>query len=655
MTRFLYTGDRGSGKTTALVLRLCALLDKGVAPEKIQVLTGHRYRHQQQFKERLMQYRLRPVTGLRLHTHPYLARHILETFSHLTPYENPVLLNHQDMLMLLHHEYTTRGDTFFPGHHPSPQFFQHLLRRHQRCAQHLLWDDALKQRTAALETDPMAMQANAFLTAFSEGLQNRRPALLDSRAQARTLHHLVQIPEVQAHFNARYWLIDDLEETHPLDQFVLEQLSKNSERCIATANPYGGLDMGANPEYVNRFAAAPCEIQELIQHQPLGNLARKMYACIQHLPYLEDEDTADLQEVSHHQHTGQMYEAMGAQIERLLQQGTPAHDIVCTTWYLDALSARQLHNHFHHRGIPVDILQSQQGLQRSPLVNTLLSLLRLVFWAYFHKQPDIPRLTGLDMAQIFRICGGLDAFEVSELRFQCKDRLEAWGKQLQQAPEGSRLYELQQGIQQLRSQYDNPDITDFYGALHTLWQKHFLPFLEIPLTDTPQQPEAHTLPREAFGHVQQLFERLVRQIELNPSLEEAHTRSFWAQIFHQQLQVYAPTPPRENGRVKVMTTYRLCEQRQSYGYQLWFDLSSSAWFRPLNHPIDNVLLLSQRWPLDRPWDMRAEEEHIEERLARCWRKGLLYCEQAAYFYGCLYDTRAQMQRSEQLAYWLQHP
>lgn len=644
MPDILYIGDRGSGKTTALVLRFCALLDQGVAPSRIQVLSGQKYHDTRRFKTLLFEHRPQALGGFRIQTHRHLAQEILQWQA-----LQARLLNSNDTLFLLQYHYQEHGARFFPDHYPSPGFFEHLLRRHQRCAVNMLWDDALIQRTQALESASIAQQANHFLAHFSAALADLELPLWDPLAQAKALQASVQDPQLKAHFGADYWLIDDLDETRPLDQYIVEALSGTAQHRIATVNPEGGLDKarGANPEYAKSFATQDTDAQHTLQRQrPLSGLARHMYLQLQHLPELQPEDAPHVLPekqpvIEQSAHTSDMYAAMAQRILTLQQQGVPGHDICCVTWYLDPLAMRHLRAHFNEQGIAIDILQSRQNLQRSPLVNTLLSLLRLVFWPYFQPMAEIPRLNSLDMAQIFRLCGGLDAFTVSDLRARFGDRLEAWGKFLQES-ESPRLQSLQTCIQALRDQYQEPQIKDFERALQTLWKTQFMPYIGL---DSP-------LEHESFYAAQQLLRKVSGLCELVAHLPQNSTAFFWKTLFAQDVQTYRPLPDHRNGKVKILTVHRLCEQGETYRHQLWFDLSHPNWFRPMNHPIDNTMVLAQRWPLDRPWTLQAEDDAIEERLATAWRKGLLYCDEKAYFYATLYDQQARMQRQDALLYAL---
>ena len=71
---------------------------------------------------------------------------------------------------------------------------------------------------------------------------------------------------------------------------------------------------------------------------------------------------------------------------------------------------------------PPDVFRGSEVIQRNPLINTLLSLMRLVLWQELQHMPGVPRLTGFEMSQIYSFCTDLDAFTLAELRARCGDK-----------------------------------------------------------------------------------------------------------------------------------------------------------------------------------------------------------------------------------------
>ncbi len=536
--------------------------------------------------------------------------------------------------------YREQGDQFFEQA-PAGTFFWHLLSRHQRCAENMLWGEELNTRTSQLEFSPLAPASNAFLAAFSQGLQDK--GCLDIQAQAQLLVEAVETPQIQELYQASHYLIDDLDETRPLEQHLMARLSQSAEVIIYTANPKGGVErvMGADPSYAESLAETIPTIALSHSSQPpqLKQLAQTLASRLQQEPL--EPGLHQTQKLQRFQHPSAMAEAMGAQIKELLASGCPAHEIVCLSWYLDPIATQQLQSHFEALGLEVDLLRGQQTLMRHPYVNTLLSLCRLILWPQL-TDPRLPRLNSLDLSQILSLCGGVDPFVLARLRFELGQNLEAWGQYMKQS-ENPQLQAVQAFVADARERYPDRELNSLYELTQSLWQELILP----RLTDDCDQAGLAAL-RSLFA----VLERYHQQMPADRSLPDE--QELLIQLLQQEILQLSELPERENGRIKIMTLYRVCELKYSSRYQLWFDLTASSWTRPVNHPLDNALLLSRSWPLEQPWSLDAEDHFVLERLAALSYKGLQYVQERCWFYASHYDTNAKLQTQERLANILEY-
>lgn len=641
MKRTLYLGDRGSGKTAALVSQFWRWIDAGVPSERILVLAGHRARHARLFCQHLLAGRDAPIGPLEVKVFPAFGNELIESFAWLVESRPLIQLHSPETQFLLRRFYAREGERYFPYVQADRFFFRHLLRRQRRCAENRLDGEELELRTAQLEESPLAAQANDFLAAFSKWLASLNPRLLDVTGQLQLLSQLSLRPEVQAWAGRwSHWLIDDLDETRPLEQMVYLALGAQAQEWVCAGNPHGGVErlLGAYPGFMQDIAADPAtEVISLPRTAPNWALAHKFSALIQHqLP--EPASLGLRHEVQLSQHPSQMFELMGARLQRLQAAGAAPHEMVCLTWYLDDLSVRQLSAHLQQLGFETEVFRGGETLQRHPLVNTLLSLLRLSLWDHF-REAGIPRLSGFDMAQIYRLCADLDPFTLSRLRFELGDKLEAWGQVLkEQAGETPALSHLQSTVARIRTGYPRPGLANLYEVARELWQELLLPRLS---------PED----LGALRSVMRLLALLEQHVRIQEAVQAPDAdQALMAQLLQQEILEEAEIPARlDNGKVKIVTLYRLCELRYESDYQLWFDLSAPAWNRPINHPIDNSLLLSRAWPLEARWSLEAEDHFIEERLAALVHKGLQYCRRSPFFFASQYDTLAQLQAFDTLS------
>lgn len=616
-----------------------------MSSSQILVFAGHRQHHARHFRQALLTTLKRPLGGLQIEVFPAWGEALIQRFAHLVLPRPVHLLKSSETLYLLRQFYVQQGQNYFAEPPQSKSFFWHLLRRHRRCAENLLWGQELEQRSQQLEFSPQAVEANRFLTDFSQWLREQTPALLDILAQMQLLLELAQESEVQEAFSVyTHWLIDDLDESRPVEQELYRLLAQEAVEQVYTGNLYGGSErlLGADPSYLQRraqTAGAEAKLQriELPRQAPHFALAEKITAFLTQATALPEP--LPVYDVQRSQHPTQMYEAMAKEVLELQGQGVPLQEIICLSWALDEIACRHLKAHFQQLGIPVRFLRGQETLQRHPLVNTLLSLVRLVCWESFRQDERIPKLTGFDMVQIFRLCGGMDAFALARPRFELQDRLEAWGQFMrEQASRSPALAHLQETVSRLRETYPSSGLENLYHLAQELWQELLLP--QVSLEDDV----------EGLVAVRQLFELLERHVYVQLAIGAPKAdQELMLQLLRQEIMEEAELSGQEaQGCLRIMTLYRLCELRAESDYQLWFDLSSPAWNRPVNHPLDNALLLSPSWPLERPWSLEAEEHFIAERLNILLRKGIQYCRKRPSFYACLFDARAQQQNFERL-------
>ncbi|MGV3523802.1 MAG: hypothetical protein ACO1RX_06225 [Candidatus Sericytochromatia bacterium] len=615
------------------------------------MLAGHRRRHARLFEARLLSQWQRPLGPLQIAVFPEWGRQLLSLFA---PELDPVpfrLLHTPETLYLMRRFYQEHGHDYWGSHQADGRFFQHLLRRHWRCAENGLRGAELDQLTAAHEISPLAPQANAFLEAFEIWLQGLRPRLLSVAGQMRALENLAELPALHAHAAQwTHWLMDDLDETRPVEQGFYRALSRQATLCVMAANPQGGVErlLGAYPEYVQTLQETPqIHVQHLLSQGPQQVLADTISQILLHQPLPEGRPLPACQ-VLRYQHPTQMIEALGEAVAGRLREGLPGHEMVCVSWNLSELSSRQLLAHFRQRGIEVDLFRGNETLQRQPVINTLLSLLRLVLWEQLRLDARIPRLTGFDMVQIYRLCAGLDAFELSSLRLRYGDQLEAWGHFLRErAPHVLALQRLQQAVAQAREQYGTPALPHLAALARFLWEQLLLPVLSDSTLLGETDFERHT----AWRAVQQFLGLLERHLPVQEALQDpAADAELMLQLLEEDMLEESSLPPQlQNGRPKIMTLYRLCELRYQAQQQFWFDLTSSGWVQPVNHPLDNALLLSRSWPTGQDWSLDAEDRFIEERLASLVRKGLQYGRQRPIGFACRYDHLAQAQSFERLA------
>ena len=491
----------------------------------------------------------------------------------------------------------------------------------------------------------LAKEANQLLEAYQNWLLEHQ--ILDHVLQQETFKTLLENEPVQTWFwRWKHWLIDDIDEYSFFEQQLLEQMVGENGTCYYSANPRGGImrHLGAYPGYIQTLESNPqVKVQTLQGHQPFYHLGRKITAIMaeENLPV---ESARLVFPVETSPDMTEMLENMVNQIKSLLQQGVAPRNILLTTWLLNEQMALQLSAMLDKINCPLHVFRGSLVIQRNPLVNTLLSLIRLVCWNHLKADPMIPKLSGYEMSQILMFCGQLDAFEAARLRDQYGDKLSEWGKYLKAEGRTEAVKVLQEKVESMRENLFTPVNPTLYTLALEIWENLLLP---SPLFQ-------ENLDSTAIGS---FFHILSQYTLLDPQLPELDLA--WKFIYQMLNEEILEFPDMQEAlaanSVKLMTLHRLCEMGLETDYQLWFDLKSPFWQRSDFHIIDNRLMISREWSVDQPWSLDLNEQRMDQKLARMFHKGIQYCQKQAYFFACQYNLVGQRQRFERLVMSLEKP
>jgi hypothetical protein len=594
---------------------------------------GNRNELEQAFRQQVYQRLEQPIGALNVYLFRTLVLKVIGLFYTLELPVQPHLVNATEARILLRQFHQEQGSHFFRGASLDPALYHNLLSRHRRRAENYFTWDELQARTERLETAAIAAEANAFLAAYSQWLMAAEVPRLDYPLQLELFQRLCLHPQVQQYFQRyTHWLIDDIDEARPIEQWAYEHLAWGHAECIYTGNPWGGLEqhLGAYPAYLNTLRERPdITLEAQTTTGPYQPLAEKVWHLFSEVP-VPPEVAAVTAPLVLVQEPNLMLERMVADMAQLKHQGVAPEQMVMITWALNEQTCLQLSALLERHGLKPDLFRGSQTLQRAPLVQALVTLLQLVLWEPLR---GLPRPKGFDMAQLYRFATELNAFEVAELHQRCGDQLAAWPQALaERLPTLPRLQRLQATVAQQRQQLGSVSVP---ALAETLWDQLIAP---SPLVE--QHFDYHAL-RTFF-----------RALESWHTLQPADL-SHWATFFRAVLDGEIAENPDQRHDLslphpKLMTLQHLCEIRYPSAYQFWFDLKSPLWLRSDHHSIDNRLLLSRAWPLDLPWSLDLDEQHMDAKLARTFRKGLQYATVEARFYACHYDNTIQKQRFERL-------
>lgn len=632
--RICIEGDRGTGKTSALVCHFRALIEAGISPAQILILTGHRHRYRQQFISRLAQDSPLTLAPLQIFTWPAWVSHCYEHLMN-PPWPLPLGLSGNETLLMLQRFYRQGSPSAWTELRLDPGFFQILLHRHwERLLQNWSWEEFLL-RSQQLDTDPRAAEINRFLQAFETWLITQPHPRLNYPLQLQQWYEFLQTSTGRAGLSPwTHWLVEDLEQLRPLELAVLLPGLQQAQFVCLTLNPYAGETEAPGQWLLEQLPAL--EREKLVDQNPQRELASRLYTLFQGQPLSESQKQASVP-LHWSPHMSAMLLDVCNQIDALIAAGTTPTEIVLISWSVPESLCLELEIHFSARHLELEIYRGSRVIQRDLPVNLLLSLLRLVCWQDLRAQPEIPRLTGFEMAQIFAVCLRLDPWELADCRREFQDRLSAWGQYLQQQTSAAARH-LQATIQELRASYASGSWI-FSPILIALWQRILLPALALQ-------------PAPSMAGVQSLIQRLQNWESLcadQPEYRLLFLESlFQGEVYDSSDLEFLP----ERRAVRLMSLHRLCELHLESDYQFWLDLSHSAWMMHATHPLNSLQLLSRAGDPQLGWQLEKEEVLAERRLGRMLRQGLRYARREARFFASKYDSLGQHQPAHSLTRFL---
>lgn len=626
---------------------------EGVEASQIQILCGHRLYHRREFLKRLAEDLKFPLAPLPVFTFPQWLRHFFAACpvpqEHEPQDHEPQLITANDTLLLMQGFYQAHSGDYFQGRHLERSFFRHLLNRHRaRAINAWSWSE-FESRSEALEIEPLVPEIHRFLQAFQSWLLERERPLLDYPLQWEYLARRLAEPAVQSWLGSfSHWLIDDLDETSPAEQILIEYLATNAAlnphassatQLICTANPYGGAEqvLGAFPEYVQSLRDR-ASLKSLPDNHPQATLATRLYQLCLELPVEASEKKGEPQ-LHRLKNTSAMLASLEMQLRKRLSAGVPPGELVLVSWALTDAFCLEIETMLARMQVDLEIYRGSRVIQRNPLVSVLLALLRLVFWEQSSGSSglSLPRLKGFEMAQIFAHCLQIPPFELARLRTRFQDRLSDWGQFLQ-SQTSSEALKLRETVAELRTQLSLHQIPLSQAAI-MLWQKLILPHL---------QPQTFA----QVAGISELIQRLSRWELIGQAVERPEALFLNALFSGEIREAGDPVQDPSDQAVKLMTLHRLCELHMASDYQFWLDLSHPSWTLQTAHPLNQRLIFSRSWPQAQPWSLEAEEAAGERHLAKMLRKGLRYCRKEPVFFAADYDSLSQRQSQETLLRFL---
>jgi hypothetical protein len=660
-------GLPGTGKTTALLARLAALLREGRRPSEILVLVPQRA--QALPFEQLLAQLDAPVRGeVDVLTFYGLSRRAVSLFwpvlgasaGFAHPEREPTFL-------------TIETTQYFVWRLVEPLieregYFSQLTMRRARLLSQLI-DNLNKSALMGYSHTDIYQRLRSAWTGTQDHLNVYWQAqdcairfreyclehsLLDfSLATEVFARHLLTHPVYQRYFAARYrhLLVDNVEENVPVmhdfvawarprcQSTVLAHDEGGGHRIFLGADAQGSLELGAGCTETRL-----CE--ELLQ--PTANCLAFVDEVRRALrvegPPCAPQGVARLAVVA--QGGGRYWISMvrwlAQTIVELVEQGTRAEEIAIVAPYVTEVMRFAIEDELAQRGIPVSMLRPATLLRDDPAIMALLTLVLLSHpqWR-LTVQSDAYRLTLEDVAHMLRtVLPDLDPIRARHLAKSALAREGDRMLDLSGAEPGAcdpqalgRLwetvgYQLRQPYEALRVWLETYQRGD-PEALDIMLSRLFGDLLSRPGFSFRDDPAL----TRACARLVESAAKFRLAVGMDAGIDERDVSRQYVELILGGIAsaAYLVDWPEESTEGVILApAYAYLTRDVRSRFQFWIDLGAQGWWNRPNQPLTHPYVLSRRWSVGRPWRDIEEEQTRREVLVRVLQGLAARCTQGIY-------------------------
>jgi hypothetical protein len=644
----LYIGEHNSGKTSVLLDFYLNAINNGNSRSANIIVIVRNKTLEHQLKSLVLEKITKPLEQLNIFRFRSFVNKIVTTYwSYLYKYP-PVILGFAGSIAAMKY-FLSLNPGLFEDAWQDKALLIKLYEREQRRVENCLSFADLKIRTEKLEQSSLALNANNFLEAYHQWIIDRERPLFDYSAQLDCFVKLSEINEVMDRIAADYnyaWLIDDIDEAIPAEQRFYEKLWGKSENLVYTGNMYGGVRqfMGSDPDYILDLQKKAIEVKTLEvekghKEKSLYSLGASIYNILVNNSH-EFQGGHSEKEASFELFSNVSYSRMLEQLKEIFtdlhKKNINPEAVTVVSWNINDQLQLEIESQLKELDFRLDTVKGSQVLTKTPLINVLLTLLRIIFAEEINSDKKIQQLTAFDFSQLLYITGNIDNFYLAKLRAHLKNDASNWLKFIAD-------YSQKDGFKTVKALNDVINFCrerkgklvysgDYRDLVIYLWKNL--------LWNNDDFKE-----KKGFNELKIFLDMLEKNIETGIYLSAANPII----IFIQQLLSgeLSDNPDRaidlKPGHIKLLTLQRLSEIKHSTPIQIWLDITADRWLKNDNHQLLNPNLLSQRWPLDKQWSLIEEEDLIEQKLAKSLRLSLSLCQEKAYFLAADYNVSGELQ------------
>jgi hypothetical protein len=658
-------GLPGTGKSSALLARLAALLREGRRPYEILVLLPQRAQAQR-WEQALAALTAPTRGGVDIVTFYSLAQRAVALFWPLVAQAAGFAHPHAEPTFL-----TIETTQYFMGRIVAPLmanegYFADLAIRRGRLLSQLI-DNLNKSALVGFDhTDiyrrlksawsgeqehlPAYLQAQDCATRFrNECLAHN---LLDFSLVMEVYHRYLWPHEVyQRYFAARYrhLLVDNLEESVPVAQEIAAWARSRCRSTVLAYDEGGGLRVFLGADAVGALEVGGGCTQTLAFDQLLEPSADALAFsdALRRALRIAGPPAAPAGQLQRAlaPHDGArlwigMVRAVATRIAGLVAKGVPAGEIAIVAPYVSEAMRFTIQEELAQRGVTLALLRPATPLRDDAVIRALLTLLILAHPQWEIVLPGEQRTLGVqDVALALHVAlADLDPIRARVLADRCfplgartlaslTSAADDVGADAAPRPSAGSLdaaalgrlweavgFQLRERYETLRVwletyQQGEPEPVDLFLI------KLFGVVLARPGFGLYNQPER----ARSYGRLVESASKFRAAVSLSEGLDEATLAREYVQLILGGIataEYAADRPDQATEAVLLAPAYAYLTRDLRSRHQFWLDLGSDGWWNRPNQPLTHPYVLSKRWPVGQPWRDVEDEAAKRDTLGR---------------------------------------
>ncbi len=672
-------GVPGTGKSTAMLARLAALLREGRRPYEILVLVPQRAQGDR-YEGMLAQLQAPTRGGVEIVTFYSLAQRAVGLFWPLVAKEAGFRNPDREPTFL-----TIETTQYFMWRLVEPLiaregYFGNLVIRRGRLLSQLI-DNLNKSALVGFDHTDIyrrlkgawpgdAENVNNFWQAQDCAVRFRKYCLeqnvLDFSLVTEVYHrYLLRHPVYQRYFRARYrhLLADNLEENVPVAHDLVLWAMQQCRSTVLACDEGGGhrIFLGADARgamEIGEHCGEHVALKQLME--PTSNtlalaatICRSLRLDYASLPATGSPKRAILgQGPVQGKYWITMIRWVAEQVEALVKEGTPPGEIALVAPYVNEVMRFTIQEELAHRGIALYLLRPSTPFRQDPVIRSLLTLALLAHPQWRDPLSGEPQpLPVEDLSLVLEtVLEGLDPIRARHLAQAALRGSERTLRDLSGVSNGSpkvdgrgqedlgRLWEIV-GYQ-IRQRYETLRVwIETYAQNEPEPLDIFLSRLFGDLLSQPGYGFAEQADRaRAYGRLVESVFKFRSAVALDEGTAQSKlTEQDVAREYVQLIlggiataEYLLDRPEGEHNAVILATAYAYLTRDLRSQVQFWIDLGSDGWWNRPSQPLTHPHVLSRHWPVGQVWTDENEELSKREALGRVMQGLAARCTRGVY-------------------------